>query len=62
MPKLYRSPGRDYRIAAVREGRCGLDGCAGGPSTAQTATATRADVRMVQAMSRFRIWSNPSLS
>lgn len=46
-------------MEAVREGRCGLDGGAGGPSTVQTVTATRADVRMVQAMSRFRIRPNP---
>ena len=56
MPKWHRLR-HGYRTAAVksREGRCGPDGCSGGPSTVHTATATRADVRMVQATSRFRI-------
>jgi len=61
MPKLDRSP-RGYRTEAVREGRCGPDGGTGGPSTVQMVTATRAEVRKVQAMSRFRIRPNPSVS
>ncbi|QOZ42475.1 hypothetical protein XH89_02570 [Bradyrhizobium sp. CCBAU 53340] len=56
-------PNGIYRTDAVRsrEGRCGPAAWLGGPSTVQTATATRAEVRMVQATSCFRIRPNPSV-
>ncbi|TYL73280.1 hypothetical protein FXB38_37120 [Bradyrhizobium cytisi] len=54
---------RVYRTDAVRsrEGRCGPAGWSGGPSTVHTATATKAEVRMVQATSCLRIRPNPSV-
>lgn len=61
MPKLDRSHRDGYRAAAVREGSRGPEEWSGGPSTVHTVAATKAEVRMVQAMSRFRIGSNPSL-
>jgi hypothetical protein len=48
-------------MAAVREGRWGPGGVWGGPSTVQTVTASSAQVRIVQATSRFRIRPNPSV-
>ncbi|EIG60509.1 hypothetical protein FXB41_23910 [Bradyrhizobium canariense] len=59
MPKWYRWEA--YRIAAVREGRWGPGGVWGGPSTVHTVTASSAQVRIVQATSRFRIRPNPSV-
>ncbi|OSJ26963.1 hypothetical protein BSZ19_34975 [Bradyrhizobium japonicum] len=62
MPKLYRSRG-GYRTAAVwlRESRCGPDAVLGAPSRPHTATASSAQVKMVQATNRFRIKPSPSV-
>lgn len=64
MPKSYGSLEDGYRaIAAVmlRDGSCGLDAWSGGPSRLHTAIASSAQVKIVQATSRFRIEPNPSV-